>query len=56
MAAVAASAVAVAGIEAVVMGMMDVPEMRRLFRVQPFDFWIAIGRHRRGLAGVCSPG
>jgi sulfate permease, SulP family len=29
-------------IEAVVMGMMDVPEMRRLFRVQPFDFWIAI--------------
>ncbi|HMF04619.1 MAG TPA: SulP family inorganic anion transporter, partial [Acidimicrobiia bacterium] len=29
-------------IEAVVMGMMDVPEMRRLARVQPFDFWIAI--------------
>ena len=29
-------------IEAVVMGMMNVPEMRRLFRVQPFDFWIAI--------------
>ncbi len=29
-------------IEAVVMGMMDVPEMRRLFRVQPFDFWIAV--------------
>ena len=29
-------------IEAVVMGMMDVPEMRRLVRVQPFDFWIAI--------------
>jgi high affinity sulfate transporter 1 len=29
-------------IEAVVMGMMDVPEMRRLLRVQPFDFWIAI--------------
>ena len=29
-------------IEAVVMGMMDVPEMRRLFRVQRFDFWIAI--------------
>jgi high affinity sulfate transporter 1 len=29
-------------IEAVVMGMMDVAEMRRLFRVQPFDFWIAI--------------
>ena len=28
-------------IEAVVMGMMDVPEMRRLFRVKRFDFWIA---------------
>ena len=29
-------------IEAVVMGMMDVPEMRRLSRVQRFDFWIAV--------------
>ncbi|MGH3173219.1 MAG: STAS domain-containing protein, partial [Streptosporangiaceae bacterium] len=29
-------------IEAVVMGMMDVPEMRRLKRVLRFDFWIAI--------------
>jgi SulP family sulfate permease len=29
-------------IEAVVMGMMDVPEMRRLLKVQRFDFWIAI--------------
>jgi high affinity sulfate transporter 1 len=29
-------------IEAVVMGMMDVPEMRRLRRVQRFDFWIAV--------------
>ncbi len=29
-------------IEAVVMGMMDVPEMRRLFRVQRVDFWIAV--------------
>jgi MFS superfamily sulfate permease-like transporter len=29
-------------IEAVVMGMMDVPEMRRLYRVKRFDFWIAI--------------
>ena len=29
-------------IEAVVMGMMDVPEMRRLFRVQRFDFSIAV--------------
>jgi SulP family sulfate permease len=29
-------------IEAVVMGMMDLPEMRRLRRVQPFDFWVAI--------------
>lgn len=29
-------------IEAVVMGMMNVPEMRRLARVQKFDFWIAV--------------
>ena len=29
-------------IEAVVMGMMDVPEIRRLARVQRFDFWIAV--------------
>jgi anti-anti-sigma factor len=29
-------------IEAVVMGMMDVPEMRRLARVKRFDCWIAI--------------
>ena len=29
-------------IEAVVMGMMNVPEMRRLARVQRFDFWIAM--------------
>src|SRR6476620_1620277 len=29
-------------IEAVVMGMMDVPQMRRLARVQRFDFWIAV--------------
>jgi MFS superfamily sulfate permease-like transporter len=29
-------------IEAVVFGMMDVPEMRRLARVQRFDFWIAV--------------
>ena len=29
-------------IEAVVMGMMDLPEMRRLATVQRFDFWIAM--------------
>lgn len=29
-------------IEAVVMGMINVPEMRRLARVQRFDFWIAV--------------
>ncbi len=29
-------------IEAVVMGMMDLPEMRRLARVQRFDFWIGV--------------
>jgi anti-anti-sigma factor len=30
-------------IEAVVFGMMDLPEMRRLRRVKPFDFWVAVG-------------
>ncbi len=29
-------------IEAVVMGMIDIPEMRRLARVARFDFWIAV--------------
>ncbi len=29
-------------IEAVVMGMMDLPELRRLARVQKFDFWVAV--------------
>ncbi|WP_028048301.1 SulP family inorganic anion transporter [Cellulomonas sp. URHD0024] len=29
-------------IEAVVMGMMNLPEMRRMYRVQRFDFWVAI--------------
>ncbi len=29
-------------IEAVVMGMMDVPEMRRIYRVQRLDFWVAV--------------
>jgi SulP family sulfate permease len=29
-------------IEAVIMGMINIPEMRRLARVQPFDFWVAI--------------
>jgi high affinity sulfate transporter 1 len=29
-------------IEAVVMGMMDLPEMRRLFRVKRFDFGVAV--------------
>ena len=39
-------------IEAVVMGMMDVPAMRRLFRVKRFDFWIAVV----ALLGVLSAG
>ncbi len=39
-------------IEAVVMGMMDVPAMRRLFRVKRFDFWIATA----ALLGVLSAG
>src|SRR4029450_3213527 len=29
-------------IEAVVMVMMNVPEMRRIYRVQRFDFWVAV--------------
>ena len=29
-------------IEAVVMGMMNLPEMRRLYRVKRFDFWVAV--------------
>ena len=29
-------------IDAVVFGMMDVPEMRRLWRIKRFDFWIAV--------------
>ena len=29
-------------IEAVVMGMMNLPEMRRIYRVQRFDFWVAV--------------
>ena len=43
-------------IEAVVMGMMDVPEMRRLARVQRFDFWIAIAAIAATLSSACSPG
>jgi SulP family sulfate permease len=39
-------------IEAVVMGMMDVPAMRRLFRVKRPDFWIAVA----ALLGVLSAG
>jgi MFS superfamily sulfate permease-like transporter len=34
-------------IEAVVMGMMNVPEMRRMARVQRFDFWIAMTPSRQ---------
>jgi len=39
-------------IEAVVMGMMDVPEMRRLFQVARVDFWIAM----LAIIGVLSAG
>ena len=39
-------------IEAVVMGMMNVPAMRRLFRVKRPDFWIALA----ALLGVVSAG
>jgi len=39
-------------IEAVVMGMMDVVEMRRLYRVKQVDFWIAVA----AILGVLSAG
>src|SRR3954463_2767503 len=39
-------------IDAVVFGMIDVPELRRLYRVTRFDFWIAIA----AVVGVLSAG
>jgi high affinity sulfate transporter 1 len=39
-------------IDAVVFGMMDVAEMKRLYRVAPFDFWIAIA----AIGGVIAAG
>ena len=39
-------------IDAVVFGMIDVSELRRLHRVTPFDFWIAIA----AIVGVLSVG
>ena len=39
-------------IDAVVFGMIDVPEMRRLYRVTRFDFWIAVA----AIVGVLSFG
>ena len=38
-------------IDAVVFG-VDVPELRRLYRVERFDFWIAVG----ATLGVLSAG
>ena len=39
-------------IDAVVMGMIDIPELRRLYRVKRFDFWIA----GAAIIGVLSAG
>ena len=39
-------------IDAVVFGMIDVPELRRLYRVTRFDFWVAIA----AIVGVLSFG
>jgi high affinity sulfate transporter 1 len=39
-------------IQAVVMGMMDVPEMRRLYKVKQIEFWIAVA----ALVGVMTFG
>ena len=42
-------------IEAVVMGMMNVPEMRRIYRVQRFDFWVASPRSSARSPSGCWP-
>jgi sulfate permease, SulP family len=39
-------------IDAVVFGMIDLPELRRLFRVTRFDFWVAVA----AIVGVLSVG
>jgi SulP family sulfate permease len=39
-------------IDAVVFGMIDVPELRRLYRVTRFDFWVAVA----AIVGVLSVG
>ena len=39
-------------IDAVVFGMIDIPELRRLHRVTPFDFWVAVA----AIIGVLSAG
>jgi sulfate permease, SulP family len=39
-------------IDAVIFGMIDVPELRRLYRVTRFDFWIAVA----AIVGVLSVG
>jgi anti-anti-sigma factor len=39
-------------IDAVVFGMIDIPELRRLRRVTPFDFWVAVA----AIIGVLSAG
>jgi sulfate permease, SulP family len=39
-------------IDAVVFGMIDVPELRRLYRVTRFDFWVAVA----AIVGVLSAG
>ena len=39
-------------IDAVVFGMIDIPELRRLYRVTRFDFWVAIA----AILGVLSAG
>jgi MFS superfamily sulfate permease-like transporter len=38
-------------IDAVVFGMIDVPELRRLYRVTRFDFWVGSGGDRRRSLG-----
>jgi len=43
-------------IDAVVFGMIDVAELRRLHRVTRFDFWVAVAAIIGSSRPACSPG
>ncbi len=51
-----AGAITLSRVDAVVFGMIDVGELRRLFRVSRFDFWIACAAIvETGVGGVAPP-